>query len=183
MMRLPALKTFAAEHDMPIISIDELINYRARNEVLVDEIVATPVQINGFDLTAHVYKTVFDDKYITAVVRGDIKGDKPTLVRVVKGAHDRDFLTSALAEGNVINRSLRMIGEAEQGVFIYLPPDDDRDSPIDEQTGAVWREVGLGSHILSSLGVERIHLLASHEFSYPGIASFGLSIETIIKED
>ncbi|MDA1073572.1 MAG: 3,4-dihydroxy-2-butanone-4-phosphate synthase [Proteobacteria bacterium] len=183
MMRLPALKEFAATHSLPIISIDELINYRARNEVLINEVVATPIRINGFDLTAHVYKTVFDDKYITAVVRGTIDGSKPTLVRVVKGAHNRDFLTSALAGDNVIHRSLQMIGGAEQGVFIYLPADDDREAPADEQTGAVWREVGLGSHILSSLGVERIHLLASHEFSYPGIASFGLTIETIIKED
>ena len=49
-------------------------------------------------------------------------------------------------------------------------------------SGAVWREVGVGSHILSSLGVRRIHLLASKELSYPGIGSFGLTIETIIKE-
>ena len=52
----------------------------------------------------------------------------------------------------------------------------------DEQRGAVWREVGLGSYILSSLGVQRIHLLASRELSFPGIASIGLIIETIIKE-
>jgi len=65
-------------------------------------------------------------------------------------------------------------------VFIYLPPEDG--VAEDEQTGAVWREIGLGSHILSSLGVGRIHLLASKELSYPGIGSFGLTIETIIKE-
>ncbi len=82
----------------------------------------------------------------------------------------------------VISNSLKLIGEAQQGVFIYLPPSDETEIE-DEQSGAVWREVGLGSHILSSLGVRRIHLLASKELIYPGISSFGLHIETIIKEE
>ena len=78
-------------------------------------------------------------------------------------------------------RSLKMITEAPQGVFIYLPAGNQM-AREDELGGAVWREVGLGSYILSSLGVRRIHLLASRELSFPGVASFGLSIETVIKE-
>lgn len=66
-------------------------------------------------------------------------------------------------------------------MFIYLPPGNEQPRE-DESRGAVWREVGLGSYILNALGVERIHLLASRELSFPGIASFGLRIETIIKE-
>jgi GTP cyclohydrolase II len=126
-----------------------------------------------------VYRTVFDDKQITAVVKGPIDGDQPTLVRVVKGDRGRDFLASAVAPGNVISRSLEMIAQAPQGVFIYLPATTSED---EEAAGAVWREVGLGSYVLNALGVRRIHLLASRELSFPGIASFGLTIETLIKE-
>ena len=181
MKRLPELQTFANTHDLPIISIDSLIRYQAENDTLVEEIANTQMQLNGAALHVHVYRTVFDQKHITAIVKGDIDGAKPTLVRVVKGARDRDFLTSAVVGDNVINRSVKLITDAEQGVFIYLPagPYQARD---DELGGAVWREVGLGSYILSSLGVRRIHLLASRELSFPGIASFGLSIETVIKE-
>jgi 3,4-dihydroxy 2-butanone 4-phosphate synthase/GTP cyclohydrolase II len=181
MKRLPDLLQFADEHDLPIISIESLIRYRTENDVLVERIASKPVTFDGRDLRVEVYRTTFEDKYITAVVKGEIDGEAPTLVRVVKGAKDRDFLSSAVAEGNVVNRSLELIAEAPQGVFIYLPPGSEQPRE-DEQQGAVWREVGIGSYILSSLGVRRIHLLASRELSFPGIASFGLSIETVIKE-
>lgn len=181
MQRLPDLLSFAEEHDLPIISIESLIRYRIENDVLVKQIANKPMVLDGHELSVHVYRTTFEDKYITAIVKGNIDGEAPTLVRVVKGARDRDLLSSAVADGNVVNRSLQLIAEAPQGVFIYLPPGSEMPRE-DEQQGAVWREVGLGSYILSSLGVRRIHLLASRELSFPGIASFGLTIETVIKE-
>lgn len=181
MKRLPDLQTFATKHDLPIISIDSLIRYQAENDTLVEEIANASMQFNGSALKVHVYRTVFDQQHITAIVKGNIDGTRPTLVRVVKGARDRDFLTSAVVRDNVINRSLKLITDAPQGVFIYLPAGH-RQPREDELGGAVWREVGLGSYILSSLGVQRIHLLASRELSFPGIASFGLTIETVIKE-
>ncbi len=181
MKRLTDLQAFATTHDVPIISIDSLIKYQVENDTLVEEIAITPIRLNGVELRAHVYRTVFDHKHIMAIVKGDIDGAKPTLVRVVKGESDRDFLSSAVVAENVINRSLKLVTDAPQGVFIYLPPGPHHRRE-GELGGAVWREVGLGSYILSSLGVRRIHLLASRELSFPGIASFGLNIETVIKE-
>ncbi len=181
MQRLAELMRFAETHDLPIISIDSLIRYQAGNDTLVEEVANAPMVLNGAALNVHVYRTVFDNKHITAVVKGEIDGTQPTLVRVVKGVRDRDFLTSAVVPDNIIYRSLKMITEAPQGVFIYLPAGNML-AREDELGGAVWREVGLGSYILSSLGVRRIHLLASRELTFPGVASFGLSIETVIKE-
>lgn len=181
MKRLPDLLSFAQEHQLPIISIESLIRYRIENDVLVKRIASKQMILDGNDLQVHVYRTTFEDRYITAIVKGEIRGEEPTLVRVVKGAKDRDLLSSAVAEGNVVNRSLQLIAEASQGVFIYLPPGQEQPGE-DELQGDVWREVGLGSYILSALGVRRIHLLASRELSFPGIASFGLTIETVIKE-
>lgn len=179
MQRVPDLLEFAARHDLPIISIDSLIRYRASTEVLVEEVARTPLTLGAAPFTVHVYRTVFDRKEITAVVKGEIDGDQPTLVRVVKGARDKDFLASAVAPGNVISRSIELIARAPQGVFIYLPAAASED---EDAAGAVWREVGLGSYVLNALGVRRIHLLASRELQFPGIASFGLTIETVIKE-
>lgn len=180
MMRLPALKAFSEQHKLPIISIEALIKYRAENDVLIKKIAENPVTLCGQQMNTNIYETLVSGKLITALVKGPINSDEPTLVRVVKGAPDKEFFVSAIIEGNVINRSLQLIAEAPQGVFIYLPAGDEQ--LIDEQSGAVWREIGLGSQILSSLGVKRIHLLASKELSYPGISSFGLEIETVIKE-
>lgn len=192
MMRLPALKKFAEEHDLPIISIESLIKHRAHHEVLVQAISDQTIQLLGYQWKAQVYRTEFDEKNITVLIKGEIDGSKPTLVRIVRGLQHRDFFSSALVSGNVINRTLHMIAEAEQGVFIYLPPHEASELFLDEgvsfeqastgESSPVWREVGIGSHILSSLGVERIHLVASKELTFPGITSFDLSVETIIKE-
>lgn len=179
MQRLPQLSEFATKHDLPIISIDALIQYRARHDVLVAETGRTSIVLHGQPLTVCAYRTLFDKREITAVIKGEIDGNQPTLVRVVKGARGRDFLGSAVSPGNVISRSLELLLSAPQAVFLYFASAGAED---DETRGAEWREVGLGSWVLSAIGVRRIHLLASRELSFPGIASFGLSIETVIKE-
>jgi 3,4-dihydroxy 2-butanone 4-phosphate synthase / GTP cyclohydrolase II len=179
MQRLPNLLAFADAHQIPIISIEALIQFRACHDVLVKQTAATPIVLHGESLMVHVYRTVFDDREITALVKGEIDGAQPTLVRVVKGLQSRDFLGSAVTPGNVIFRSLELLLKAPQAVFIYLSAASADD---EETSGAVWREVGLGSWVLNALGVRRIHLLASRELSFPGIASFGLTIETLIKE-
>ena len=181
MMRMPALQAFAAEHDLPIISIESLIRHRGEHDALLREVSSQAVTLGGNRFQVHVFQTRFDCREITAIVKGEIDSSKPALVRVVKGVRGKDFFSSALAPGNVINRSLNLIAEAEQGVFIYLAPGGEVPYE-DEQSGAVWREVGLGSQILKTLGVQRINLLASKELSYPGISSFGLKIESVIKE-
>ncbi|MEX2488086.1 MAG: 3,4-dihydroxy-2-butanone-4-phosphate synthase [Pseudomonadales bacterium] len=181
MMRLPALLEFAEVHGLPIISIESLIRHRAEHDALIREVSSQPVSIANNIFTAHIYQTLFDGREITAIVKGEIDAERPTLVRVVKGIPGKDFFSSAIGPDNVINRSLNLIAEAEQGVFIYLAPGSETPT-ADEQAGSVWREVGLGSQILNMLGVRRIHLLASKELTYPGISSFGLSIESVIKE-
>ncbi|MDH5737440.1 MAG: 3,4-dihydroxy-2-butanone-4-phosphate synthase [Gammaproteobacteria bacterium] len=180
MMRLPALKAFAQEHNLPIISIEALIRYRAENDILVKQVATSTLTLCAHPLDVYVFETQVEGKPVTALVKGPIKTGQPTLVRVVKGAPNKDFFTSAVTPGNVISRSLQLIADAAQGVFIYLPSSDE--SAGEEQSGAVWREIGLGSQILSLLGVTSIHLLASKELTYPGISSFGLKIETLIKE-
>lgn len=180
-MRLPALMEFADNHNLPIISIESLIRHRAEHDALLREVSSQPVTLANNEFKAHIYQTLFDGREIMAIVKGDIDSERPVLVRVVKGAEGKDFFSSAIAPDNVISRSLKLIAEAEQGVFIYLAPGAETPHQ-DEQTGSVWREVGLGSQILKTLGVRRIHLLASKELTYPGISSFGLGIESVIKE-
>ncbi len=181
MMRLPALSSFAAEHGLPIISIEALIKYRAENEELVRPKRTEQVSIGNARFTAHIFESVVDGREVMALEHGDVDPNEPVLVRVVKGDAGRDLLASAIAGDNIISHTLELIGESAQGVFIYLPPQEG--AAEEETTGAVWREVGVGSHILSYLGVRRIHLLASKELTYPGISSFGLSIEKMITED
>jgi len=179
MRRLPDLVAFGHEHDIPMISIAQLIQYRSRYDVLVVETGRTKITLFDQSLTVCAYRTLVDDRQMMALVKGDIDPEQPTLVRVIKGEPGRDFLGSAATPGNAISRTLSLLLAAPQSVFLYLGASD---AENDETTGAVWREVGVGSWVLHALGVRRIHLLASRELSFPGVSSFGLSIETVIKE-
>lgn len=179
MQRLPDLLEFGACHDLPVISIEDLIRYRARHDVLVTELAREQVDLGGQRFTAHLFRTPFDAQPVVALVHGTLRSDMPTLVRVIKGRDDRDLFGSALLPGNPVHRTLQLLTEAAAGVLVYLPPDPDGAGGAE---GSIWRRVGLGSAVLSSLGVGRIHLLASRELSFPGIASFGLQIESLVKE-
>ncbi len=181
MQRLPDLLAFGARHGLPVISIEALIRYRARHDVLVTELARERVELGGQSLTTHVFQARFDERPILALVSGVIRAETPTLVRVIKGDAGRDLFSSALMPGNPVHRTLELLAEAPAGVLVYLPPDPPGGEGT-EPGGSVWRRVGLGSAVLSSLGVGRIHLLASKELSFPGIASFGLRIESLVKE-
>lgn len=180
MQRLPDLLAFGQRHSLPVISIEALIRYRARHDVLVSELARERIVLGGQDFTAHVFTSRLDERPILALVRGVIRAETPTLVRVIKGRPQYEFLASALQPGNPISRSLELLTDAAAGVLVYLPPEPG--CAEEGGAGGVWRRVGLGSAILAQLGVGRIHLLASQELSFPGIASFGLRIESLIKE-
>ncbi|MCC5888677.1 MAG: 3,4-dihydroxy-2-butanone-4-phosphate synthase [Gammaproteobacteria bacterium] len=181
MQRLPELLEFGERHNLPVISIEALIRYRARHDVLVTELSREPVELGGQSFTVHVFQARFDQRPILALVRGVIRAETPTLVRVIKGLAHRDLLASALTPGNPVHRTLELLTESAAGVLVYLPPDPPA-ADASGMGGSVWRRVGLGSAVLSSLGVGRIDLLASKELSFPGIASFGLRIESLVKE-
>lgn len=120
MQRMPQLTQFARQHEIPIISIAALIEYRAHHDVLVQDTGRSEITLHGQQLTVYAYRTAFDKREITALVKGPIDGREPTLVRVVKGARGRDLLGSALSPGNVISRSLELLLAALRSVLIYF---------------------------------------------------------------
>ena len=81
-MRLPELRVFAAKHDLRLISIEALIEYRRRHEKLIarEQVIRMPTDHGEFDL--YLYRSTVDGQEHLALVRGDVSDGQPVLVRV-----------------------------------------------------------------------------------------------------
>jgi len=120
MARLPDLVEFAKKNELKICTIASLIEYRRRNERLVSliENIKLPTKYGDFDL--YLYESSIDKSEHVALVRGEIKGDVPALVRVHSECLTGDILASLRCDcGKQLASSLEMIGEVG-GVLLYM---------------------------------------------------------------
>ena len=190
MARLPDLVAFAQRHGLKIGAIEDLIAYRLRNDHLVRAIAKTTIKTAAageFDL--HVYETTVEPGEHLALVKGDVSAPGPVLVRV----HAVNLLSDLLGVGDVgegpIANSLRMIEKEGRGVVVLirdLRPKSvsewiaGRVQPAKPAEGARERrrvEIGVGSQILTDLGVRDMVLLTNSPAQvYVGLEGFGLRI-------
>jgi 3,4-dihydroxy 2-butanone 4-phosphate synthase/GTP cyclohydrolase II len=193
MARMPDLVAFAQAHGLKIGAIDDLIAYRLGNEHLVRAIAKTAVSTAAagkFDL--HVYETTVEPGEHLALVKGDIGAPGPVLVRVhaVNALADLLGIGEASDGGRQIEKVMRAIDEEGRGVIVLIR--DLRPKSVSEgierrgsagkkeEDGARERrqvEIGVGSQILTDLGVRDMVLLTnSPAHVYVGLEGFGLRI-------
>ena len=189
MARLPDLVTFAKAHDLKIASIADLIAWRRRNESLVQRMVETTVttQIGG-DWRMMIYANTISNIEHIALVKGDISGDAPVLVRM----HALDLMADLLGEvsekraGNELGAAMQMIGDAGQGVVVVL-----REASVSSLTAMVsqkivaqidggsnreLRDYGVGAQILTDLGVSQMVLLSNTRPNVVSLEGYDLEI-------
>jgi 3,4-dihydroxy 2-butanone 4-phosphate synthase/GTP cyclohydrolase II len=193
MARMPDLVAFAQAHGLKIGAIDDLIAYRLGNEHLVRAVAKTTVSTAAagkFDL--HVYETTVEPGEHLALVKGDIGAPGPVLVRVhaVNALADLLGIGEASDGGRQIEKVMRAIDEEGRGVIVLIR--DLRPKSVSEgierrssagkkeEDGARERrqvEIGVGSQILTDLGVHDMVLLTnSPAHVYVGLEGFGLRI-------
>lgn len=186
--RLPQLLAFAAEHGLKIVSIEDLIAYRARTESFVKVADSFQVPVGGRTATAYVYETPFDPVQHLAIVFGDVAEQSDVLVRI----HRADPISDLIARGpdskSWLETTLRKVGAADRGIFLLirdpavLRPDGSIEADGEEhhlsarQRKERWREIGVGAQILRHLRVRSIRLLTSQERQYVGLQGFGIEI-------
>ncbi len=188
MARYEDLVEFSNEHDLRLITIADLIQYRLARERLVTRLRQTPVKMpTGQTWTASVYQVqVGQDEQFMALSYGDITS-RPTLVRVHRGSVLGDAFQVRMRERVHISDVVAAVEREGNGVILFLPghPDPDTDlafyldEPIQrppEEPGVVLREYGFGAQVLADLGLEKLRVLTNRPRRIPSLDAFGLEV-------
>jgi 3,4-dihydroxy 2-butanone 4-phosphate synthase/GTP cyclohydrolase II len=185
MARLPELIAFAQFHNLKIGAIDELIAYRRVTERLVEKIAETPFDVRGgagFRLV--VFRNKLDGVEHAALVKGEIRADQPTLVRVHRIDFAADVMGGYGTRAGMIDRAVAEIDAEGTGVVVLLRdlvPDAVsrrlKGEPLEFEADDMRRVIGLGSQMLRELGVGRMIVLAGAPQRLVGLEGYGLSVD------
>jgi 3,4-dihydroxy 2-butanone 4-phosphate synthase/GTP cyclohydrolase II len=192
MARLPELERFAQEHGLKIGTIADLIHYRVQNESTVQRVAEChmPTEFGEFRVVA--YHDDIGDAAHLALVRGEIRADQPTLVRVQVQSSLLDLVSVAHRGGTwSLRAALERVAHEGQGVVVILHQEECAADLVRQvqhfhlqEQGLEFpatrrqqelRTYGLGSQILADLGVRRMRVL-SNPVKAPGLSGFGLEI-------
>jgi 3,4-dihydroxy 2-butanone 4-phosphate synthase/GTP cyclohydrolase II len=186
MARLPDLVKFAQFHGLKVGTIADLIAHRRRTETIVEQRLAGTLdsRFGGrFQMYVYVNKVAYAEHI--ALVRGDISGDEPVLVRMHALSVLDDVLgdTSAGRDGE-LQASMELIAREGRGVIVLLREPQATSlsaaamARLEGQSGggSELRDYGVGAQILSHLGVRNMVLLSNRKKAIIGLEGYGLTV-------
>jgi 3,4-dihydroxy 2-butanone 4-phosphate synthase/GTP cyclohydrolase II len=188
MMRVPELRAYADRWKIPMCSVADLIEYRRRTEVLVEQVLSQTVHWEGRDLLVTRWRDRVRGGSHVAVVSGGISTDSVTKVRVQAEPSTVGWgLLGAARELQQLHAALDRVSEGG-GVFLLLatqsaPGENRPELPpiaLEGEVGPVATDpqtFGIGAQILHQLGVRRLRLLTNRPRKIVGLHGYGLSIE------
>jgi 3,4-dihydroxy 2-butanone 4-phosphate synthase/GTP cyclohydrolase II len=194
MARMPDLEKFADEHDIGILSIEQLIEYRLQRESLVQEESTCEVTPHGLDKNFKllVFKSTVNDAQYMALVLGNVRSQEPILVRMHRACIPGDvFGIPTCGCDTKMRHALEMIGQADAGVFVYVHPGNidlvkqvqrhvagngDGVEPKGEGLPPELRDFGLGAQVLATIGLSKIRLMTDNPKRIVGLRSYGLEV-------
>lgn len=198
MARLPELEFVAERFDLKIITIADLIKYRRRNERLVTRVASTQLPTGKYgDFTVYAYESSVEPNRVIALVKGDLSGEEPALVRVHSSCVTGDLLDSLRCDcGSQLHLALQMITDAGRGALIYLEQEGRGIGLINkirayelQENGADTvqanemlgfkpdlRDYGIGAQVMTDLGLKKIRFMTNNPKKVAGLEGYGLEI-------
>ena len=197
MARMPQLEDFAEQHDVKIVSVEDLIAYRRMHERLIERVAEARVPTEYGEFRAVSYSSVVDVQEHVAFVKGDIKDNEPALVRVHSECLTGDVFGSKRCDcGYQVQLALEAIEKYGSGVLLYMRQEGRgigihnklkayalQDEGYDTVEANVMlgfapdpRQYGIGAQILADLGVQKMKLLTNNPTKRVGLEGFGLEV-------
>ena len=197
MARLPQLMEIAAQHNLKIISIEDLIEYRLKNESLVEEItrVDMPTKHGHFKLIA--FKETLTNTEHLALIKGEWQPNEPILTRVHSSCFTGDILGSLRCDcGDQLEKAMQMVQQEGKGVILYMNQEgrgiglvnklkayklqeqgmDTVEANLHLGFNMDERDYGTGAQILRKLGVQKLRLMSNNPKKRKGLIGYGLEI-------
>ncbi|MBX3209062.1 MAG: 3,4-dihydroxy-2-butanone-4-phosphate synthase [Labilithrix sp.] len=197
MARMPDLEVFAKKHELRIVTIADLIQYRLQTERLVRRVAQGAIRLDetGTEWTANVYESATDGRQFVALTKGELGAGGPVLCRMHSGSTIGDVFASTPRDGGRnLREAIRRIEAERRGVIVYLPARQPPSEEIASLLDAVGsngrprspappaagdsplREFGIGAQILADLGLHEIRLLTNNPRKIAGLSGFGLEV-------
>jgi 3,4-dihydroxy 2-butanone 4-phosphate synthase/GTP cyclohydrolase II len=197
MARVPDLVEFCAKHDLKMIMIKDLVEYRRRTELHLERTASAALPTRHGDFQVVGYRANVDGLEHVALVKGDVAGAHDVLVRVHSSCATGDIFHSLRCDcGEQLERALEDIEAAGQGVLVYLAQEgrgiglgeklrayelqqnghDTVDANLELGHEVDSREFHAAAHVLRDLGVGSVKLMTNNPRKVAELKQYGVTV-------
>lgn len=195
MARLPQLLEIAKEHDLKVVSIEDLVAYRMQKESLITLRESFEIQTPFGPFKLYAFEQTTNGQIHLALTRGEWEKSEPVLARVHSTGVGNDiFHLITQSPGEQLERAMRAVEKEGRGVIVYMNQHQMSGTLLDRlqdyrkalESGETpqrstsftkdARDYGIGAQILHELGVSKVRLLTNNPIKRVGIIGYGLEI-------
>jgi len=194
MARLPQLMKVAEKHNLKIISIEDLVEFRLKTETSIHKELEVEIQSTHGPLTVQAYRQLTTNDIHYALIKGKPDLEKPVMVRVFSTSQVNDVFDTVMGRlGSIPFETIMEKMDTEgSGVILYMQHRESLDELLSkikelgmgksiEEMNTEQRDFGVGAQILREVGVRKIKLLSRTKVKRIGLQGYGLSIEEVIQ--